>query len=152
ARRPRLTFDHDPLTQPPREAVGDDARESVGPPGGKPWSIVIGRSGQSGLARTGAAASIAKGTAIAMRRVSSVTSLFSHYPSRSTSRARILEQIRFEWTHLFRSFPRKRESRGRARFVIWVPAFAGTNGPMTPQGLANFGLGLVEPCPRAPHN
>src|SRR5262245_39537898 len=49
------------------------ATRSVGPPGGKPWSIVIGRSGQFGLARAGAAASIANGPAIAMRRVSSVT-------------------------------------------------------------------------------
>src|SRR5262249_11060117 len=48
------------------------ATRSVGPPGGKPCIIVIGRSGQSGLARAGAAASIAKGPAIAMRRVTSV--------------------------------------------------------------------------------
>src|SRR5262249_50226447 len=49
------------------------ATRSVGPPGGKPCIIVIGRSGQSGLARTGAAASIANGPAITMRRVSSAT-------------------------------------------------------------------------------
>src|SRR5262249_31051582 len=49
------------------------ATRSVGPPGGKPCIIVIGRSGQSGLARAGAAASIAKGPAIAMPRVNSVT-------------------------------------------------------------------------------
>src|SRR5215471_20827963 len=49
------------------------ATRSVGPPGGKPCVIVIGRSGQSGLARARAATSIAKGPAITMRRVSSVT-------------------------------------------------------------------------------
>src|SRR5262249_16631033 len=61
-----------------------------------------------------------------------------------------------------RSFPRKRESRGRARFVIWVPAtgsprrkrrgvpLAGTSGPFPTARLANFGLGLVEPRARAP--
>jgi hypothetical protein len=41
----------------------------------------------------------------------------------------MLEQIPFESTHLFRSFPRKQESRAAcSRFLIWVPAFAGTNG------------------------
>src|SRR5262245_26077969 len=64
------------------------ATRSVGPPGGKPCIIVIGRSGQSGLARTGAAASIAKGPVIAMRRVSSVNLLSSGYPSRSAPLAR----------------------------------------------------------------
>src|SRR5262249_17573127 len=34
--------------------------------------------------------------------------------------------------HLLRSFPRKRESRATcSRLVIWVPAFAGTNGCCT---------------------
>jgi hypothetical protein len=36
---------------------------------------------------------------------------------------------------LLRSFPRKRESRvACSRFVIWVPAFAGTNGWYTQPG------------------
>src|SRR5262249_41627538 len=39
------------------------------------------------------------------------------------------ESLGSQSTHLFRSFPRKRESRTTcSRLAIWVPAFAGTNG------------------------
>src|SRR6516225_3152183 len=43
-----------------------------------------------------------------------------------------LAQIPFESVHVFRSFPRKRESRAaRSGLTIWVPAFAGTSGCCT---------------------
>src|SRR5947209_11083908 len=47
------------------------AIRSVGPPGGKPCTIVTGRAGQSGFERAGLATSAASAAAIKLRRSSS---------------------------------------------------------------------------------
>ena len=55
AGRTRLALDHHPLAQAPRQAVGDDPGNQIGgSAGGKPCTIVMGRSGQSGLERAAA--------------------------------------------------------------------------------------------------
>jgi hypothetical protein len=55
------------------------ATRSVGPPGGKPCTMVMGRSGHSVLERAGAAIRVESPPTIAMRRVSLVIAFLPVY-------------------------------------------------------------------------